>query len=264
MPQALFAGDEPVPVRTDHAPVLQGRAVEDLEAVARRIREPDHLVHPAIREFGSGGLLVRGALHVQPVSDLLQSLSIRALPAGFREPVVLTGDDDQPGREIVHPQIQRTLGGTLTLDHAEHLEAVFAPGRHVGGLDAQISQRTDAHLAPPRKSIVSRLNSSNFSTCAQCPHCPKTCNCARGIVFSATSAPSSGLTRSSRPQMSSTGWRSWYTSRHIMPSSKSAPANDIPIARVAVSDSGVLANANRCSTSSGVMSFLSYTITRRK
>lgn len=67
----------------------------------------------------------------------------------------------------------------------------------------------------------------------------------RGIVFNATSAPSSGLTRSSRPQISNTGWRSRYTSRHIMPASKSAPANDFPIARVAVNDSGVLASANR-------------------
>ena len=47
--------------------------------------------------------------------------------------------------------------------------------------------------------MVSRLNSSNFSTCAQCPHCPNTCNCTRGICLSATSAPSRGLTRSSRP-----------------------------------------------------------------
>ncbi|COU97114.1 Uncharacterised protein [Mycobacterium tuberculosis] len=30
-----------------------------------------------------------------------------------------------------------------------------------------------------------------------------------------------------------------------MPASKSAPANDFPIARVAVNDSGVLASANR-------------------
>ena len=86
--------------------------------------------------------------------------------------------------------------------------------------------------------MVSLLNSSNFSSCAQCPHCPNTCSCTFGICLSATSAPSSGLTRSSRPQISSTRWRSLYTSRHIMPSSKSAPANDFPIARAAASDSG--------------------------
>ncbi|CNL64814.1 Uncharacterised protein [Mycobacterium tuberculosis] len=42
-----------------------------------------------------------------------------------------------------------------------------------------------------------------------------------------------------------------------MPSSKSAPENDIPMARVAVSDSGVLANAKRSSMSSSVISFWS-------
>ncbi len=72
----------------------------------------------------------------------------------------------------------------LALDHAEHLQSVFAPSGHVGGLDAQIAQRPDAHgQAPPRKSIVSLLNSSNFSSCAQCPHWPNTCSCTRGICL---------------------------------------------------------------------------------
>src|SRR6478609_10180994 len=168
---------------------------------------------------------------------------------------MLAGDDHQARREFVHPQIERTLGGAGALHHAEHLEAVLAPGRDVGGLDSQVAKRFDAHDPPPRKSMQSLLNSSNFSSCAQCPHCPKTCNCTRGICLSATSAPSSGFTRSSLPQISSTGWRSLYTSRHIMPSSKSGPANDFPIALVAASDSGWQAMANRSSTSSGVIRF---------
>src|SRR6476619_21879 len=48
-----------------------------------------------------------------------------------------------------------------------------------------------------------------------------------------------------------------------MPSSKSGPANDFPIARVAASDSGVLAIAKRSSIKSGVISFWSYTMIRR-
>ena len=83
------------------------------------------------------------------------------------------------------------------------------------------------------------------------------------MVFSATRAPSRGFTRSSRPQISSTRCRSLCASRHIMPSSKSAPANDFPIARVAASDSGVLAIAKRSSISSGVISFWSWTMIRR-
>ena len=82
------------------------------------------------------------------------------------------GHDHQPGREVVHPQVQRARVGAPALDHAEHLEPVLAPRRHVGGLDAQVPQRTDTHRYPlPRKSMASRLNSSNFSSCAQWPHC---------------------------------------------------------------------------------------------
>ena len=100
----------------------------------------DHLVDATVGELGGGGLLVRRALHVEPVANLLQPCGIRGLPAGLQQPVVLTRHDHQPGGEVVHPQIQRTLGRALALDHAEHLQTVFAPGRDVGGLDAQIAQ----------------------------------------------------------------------------------------------------------------------------
>src|SRR3954447_9226036 len=249
--EALFFGDELVSVRADDATVLKSRAVEHLQGVARRILEPDQLVDATVRQFGLGCLLVRGALEVEPVADFLQRRGIGGFPAGLQQPVVVSRHNHQSGRELVHPQVQRPLSLALALDHAEDLQTVFTPRRDVGCLDAQITQRPDAHDPPPRKSTVSLLNSSNFSNCAQCPHCPKTCNCTLGICLSATSAPSSGLTRSSRPQMRSTRWRSLYTSRHIMPSSKSGPANDFPIARVAASDSGVLAIAKRSSTSSG-------------
>ena len=140
MAEALVAGDELVAVWAHHAAVLEGGPVENLQAVAGRILEPDHLVDAPIGELGLGGLLVRRALEVEAVADLLQSRRIRALPAGFEQAVVFTRHDHQPGREVIHPQVQRTLGQPRALDHAEHLEAVLAPGRHVGGLDAQIAQ----------------------------------------------------------------------------------------------------------------------------
>ena len=55
---------------------------------------------------------------------------------------------------------------------------------------------------------------------AQWPQAPNTCSCARRISFSATSAPSTGFTRSSRPQISSTRFRSRCASRHSSPSLK--------------------------------------------
>jgi hypothetical protein len=113
VPQALLGGDELVPVRADHPAVLEGGAVEDLQAVAGRIRKPDHLVDPTIGQFRGGGLLVGRALDVEPVPNLLQACGVRAFPPGFDEPVLLARDDHQPGREIVHPQIQRALGSAL-------------------------------------------------------------------------------------------------------------------------------------------------------
>ncbi len=128
------------PYGTDDATVLQGRAVEHLEGVARRVVEPDHLVDPAFGELSDRGLLVRRALDVEPVADVLQLRGIGCLPAGLNQPVVLTGDDHQAGWELVHPEIERTVGRAGALDHAEDLEAVLPPGGDVGGFDAQIAQ----------------------------------------------------------------------------------------------------------------------------
>ncbi len=114
--------------------------MEHLEGVAGRVLEHDHLVDPAVGELGGRGLLVRRALDVEPVADLLQLCGIRRLPARLHQPVVLTGHDHQPGGELVHPQVQRAVGRAGALDHAEHLQPVLAPGRDVGGLDAQVAQ----------------------------------------------------------------------------------------------------------------------------
>ena len=106
-----------------------------------------------------------------------------------------------------------------------------------------------------RKPITSRLNSSNFSSWAQCPQRLNTCSCARRMSLSATSAPSSGFTRSSRPQISSTSCRSRCASRHSIPSSAVAGSkNEAPSEAIAASASGSLAAANRSLTSSSVIS----------
>ncbi len=127
-------------VRADDAPVLERRAVEHLQRVARGVLEDDHLVDAAVGQLGGGGLLVGRALHVEPVANLLQPFGVRGLPTGNLQPVVRTRHDHQPRRKVVHPQVQRALDLASALDHAEHLQTVFAPGRDVGGLDAQITQ----------------------------------------------------------------------------------------------------------------------------
>ena len=150
--EALLGGDERVPVRADDATVFERRAVEHLQAVARRVLEPDHLVDAAVGKFGLGGLFVRCAFDVEPVADLLQAFGVRTLPAGLGQPVVLARHDHQPCREVVHPQVERTFGEAAALDHAEHLQAILPPGRHVRGFDAQVPQRSNAHRAPPGTS----------------------------------------------------------------------------------------------------------------
>ena len=68
-------------------------------------------------------------------------------------------------------------------------------------------------------------------------------------------APSSGLTRSSRPQVSRVCWRRWWTSRQSIPSSAhSGFQNDAPIEAIASEAPGAVASANRSSTSSSVTS----------
>ena len=62
-------------------------------------------------------------------------------------------------------------------------------------------------------------NSSAASIWAQWPQLGNTCSVALGIALSATMAPSSGLTRSSRPQVSSVCLRILWASRQSMPSS---------------------------------------------
>ena len=104
-----------------------------------------------------------------------------------------------------------------------------------------------------RKAVATSANSSAASIWAQCPQFGKTCRVARGIALSATSAPSSGLTRSSRPQVSRVCLRILWASRQSMPSSAvSGLQKDMPIEIIASRAPGAVASAYRSSTSSSV------------
>ena len=121
MTQALFTGDEVVTVRAHDSAVFECRAVEDLQTVAGGVGELNHFVDPAVGQLGGGGFLVRRALDIETVADLLQAFGIRAFPAGLGKPVVLSRHDHQARGEVIHPQIERALGAALALDHAEDL-----------------------------------------------------------------------------------------------------------------------------------------------
>ena len=103
---------------------------------------------PALGEFVRAGLLGRHAGLLERAAEPRQRTPRRptSQPDG-EQPVALAGHDHQPGREVVHPQVQRvrdrardprTMPSTLTPKVAPRLE--------VGGLDAQVPQRPDRRL----------------------------------------------------------------------------------------------------------------------
>ena len=224
-PMPVLAGHELDAVRAEHRPVVERRSPEHLERVARRVverrssRRPG--AAPARRRARLGG-------HAGRVQRLPRS---RRGPPRWRPP------SPRPAAGRSRPARSRTARGSRpsagrprparargprSCRAAWCRSRATRPGRspRSAGTQATGSRSSLTCLLPePRKSSARRLNSSNFSSCAQCPQPLKTCSCALRICLSATSAPSSGLTRSSRPQISSTSLRSRCTSRQSMPSS---------------------------------------------
>ena len=237
--EALLAGDEAVPVRADDAAVLQRHTVERLERVAGRVVEADQLDDLAVGELVGRALLVRHAGRVEPVADVLQLGGVRASPSRWPR-----GGRARRARSPAGPG-SRPCAGTARRRSSPCPRPCRGPSGRTRATRRRRSPRCAGSraigrvISPPRTPRSSALNSSNFSSMAQCPQPPNTCSCARGISLSAASAPSSGLTRSSRPQTSSTRCRSLYASRHSIASS-AAPGrmNDMPIAFIDASVSG--------------------------
>ena len=107
MAHALVAGDEFRAERGDDRAVVKHRTVKHLECGAGRILEGDHLFYPAGLGLVGGQLLERHAGTVERCFDPLQCRVIAHFPADGEHPVGLAGHHDEPGRTLVHPQIQR-------------------------------------------------------------------------------------------------------------------------------------------------------------
>ena len=129
-----------MPVRADDATVFQCCAVKHLKSVAGWVGEPNHLVDATVGQLGGGCFLIGHTLKVECIADLLQAGGIRAFPAGLGQLVVLARNDHDARGELVHPEIQRSIGVTLALDHAENFQGVLPPCRDIGGLESQIAQ----------------------------------------------------------------------------------------------------------------------------
>jgi len=58
-----------------------------------------------------------------------------------------SGNDDDPGRALVHPQVQRRRVGSLTFGETQHAEREMPPAVDVGGRDGDVTKAFQvAHL----------------------------------------------------------------------------------------------------------------------
>jgi hypothetical protein len=143
------AGHELVPVRADGRPVLERRAAEHLEGVACGVVEAQHLPHPPRGELVRGGRLDRDARAGQRAPHGGQRLRVSHLPARGEQPVPSPGHDHQPGREVIHPEVERPFPRAPPLGQAEHPDAELAPRRDVGRGDPQVAKGSDQRSLLP-------------------------------------------------------------------------------------------------------------------
>lgn len=101
--------------------------MEHLQRGAGRILEGDHLFDAAGVGLLDGQFLETDTGAVQGGLDPLQRLVVTHFPADRDHPVNLAGDDDDPGRAFVHPQVQRGLVGSFPFGESQHTEREMAP-----------------------------------------------------------------------------------------------------------------------------------------
>ena len=156
--QALLPGDELVPVRADHAAVLQGRAVEDLQRVARRDRRRRSSRRRGGRPVPRRWLLCTECLRRRVRYGSLAALRHSRIPS--RPPPAGRAHRARSPSRAGKSSIRRYSApsvAALALDHAEDLQPVLTPGGHIGGLDPQIAQRANA--------VIPHLRGSRSSAC---------------------------------------------------------------------------------------------------
>ena len=118
--------------------------------------------------------------------------------------------------------------GSAPLAEAEHLAGEGLPGVEVGAGDARVAHAldVDGHRFPGSLHVPGQEGRGDLAELVgrldlgPVPTVGEDVQLAFRIVLRATNAPSSGFTRSSRPQVSSVCWRSWCASRQSRPSSK--------------------------------------------
>jgi hypothetical protein len=131
MAHSLIAGDEFRAERGDDRAVVKHRTVKHLECGAGRVLEGDYLFHPADLGLIGGQLLERHPGTVECGFDPVQCRVVAHFPPDVEHPVRLAGHHDQPGRALVHPQVQRQRVRPLAFRKAQDAEGEPPPAVNV-------------------------------------------------------------------------------------------------------------------------------------
>ena len=128
---------------------------EHLGRRAGRIGEGEDVLHPAVI-----GLLDRQRFDRDPgafecVPNPLQRKPVAHLPPDVHHLVGVARDDDDAGRALVHPQVQRVRLGSAALRETEDVEGEAAPAVDVAGLNLDVAQAFDV-----RHQIIARSGSA--------------------------------------------------------------------------------------------------------
>ena len=120
--------------------VVKHRTMEHLQRGAGRVLERDHLLYPASLGVVVGQLFERHPGAVQGCFDPLQRRVIAHFPADGEHPVGLTGYHDDPGRTLVHPQIQRRRVRSLAFGEAQDAEGEPPPAVDIVGRNCDVAK----------------------------------------------------------------------------------------------------------------------------
>ena len=209
-------------VRRDDGPRLVGRTVVELEDVVERVGEPDHALDASLGELLGGGGLDLDAVVLEVVDRRRRARGGRRPPSPCScSRSCVRRDDDDAGGELVHAEVEVLRVRAASLGEAEDLAAEVAPLVEVGALDPDVARANGCRWSCQACSVGSCASTTAFAVLGEeaagdgverppLPRsvpsgrsCGNTCSDALGISLSARKAPSTGLTRSSRPQVSS-------------------------------------------------------------
>ncbi|MNN07617.1 hypothetical protein D3C81_1204460 [compost metagenome] len=115
-------------------------------AVARRIGEPRHGLHAALRQFRGAGVHDFDIGLPQRVERVTIGQLVGQFPSRCEVAVARARHHQVAVVALIHLHVQRAARGAGT-GHAQHLYGIVPPLPRVGGLDHDVAKRTDIQHA---------------------------------------------------------------------------------------------------------------------